>query len=72
MECQINDQINNGNNIDARKAIIYSLIAVWFTHKNKNVTEFCDFVHEKSGRFIEFEKNITYINYLPLWNFFIF
>ena len=51
---------SKGYNKIARKAILYSLIAVWFTHKNKNVTEFCDFVHEKSGRFIEFEKNITY------------
>ena len=42
-ECQINNQINSGNNIDARKAIIYSLIVVWFKHINQNATKFCDF-----------------------------
>ena len=58
MECQINDQINNGNNIDARKAIIYSLIVVWFKYINQDATEFCNFVYKGSNNFIKFELTI--------------
>ena len=47
------------NNKDARKAIIYSLIAVWFKHKNQDKAEFRDFVSNGSNKYINFELTIN-------------
>ena len=59
LEYQINAQINSRNNIDARKAFIYSLVVVWFKHINKDAINFYNFVSTGSKKNIDFNLPIN-------------